>query len=261
MSQNDMLCVTKKEPMISEAVYLAFLPICGYVMSFLYEYSYSIHFRIPIELLEVSVMSSLMMSIALLIATIVFLVILGKLLSWWNKRSDSFKAIMDSPALDFLLFVYLAILCYRSVIGFITVVAVFILRMLYFFIRPAFPYRSIKKYKDRLLALQVKVSPSEALFNVLKNTIGRKNIKLGLIALFVMIICFHVGINEATSKSSFLVTDDNQVVLRRYNDVFVCAPYDPLTYSVSTSFTIIPVDDIDIPLHLKQIGPLSVTTH
>lgn len=251
---------SKKLP-ISEAVILAAISASAYLFAFLYERAFMAYFGIPIQFVNVNLVTLLTFGAA----TVFFLILSAGL------ANMLFSVLPKHPFLAFYIPRY-------ALLGFLTVIVPFFLyegsrRWLIifciwvvltigFFMIPLIKYRKKGSWVKRYDAAIEEESGEDiqGLYRRIEKRYGVRN--LGLIVFLVMAclgLASSMGEAEAMNQRYFLVLNTNpeMVVLRASGENIICAPFDRKTREVKKSFSILKVaEDPKLVMNLENVGPL-----
>jgi hypothetical protein len=249
---------------ITEGLIITASPIVGYMLSFVYEMGFAGVFKIPPQLITISLTTFFVATGSLfMIALLLFqLSSLGFVVFSDLSTSDSpvyRRFVRLSPG--FLFSVVLLLLTAgthsSAWIGVVGVWAIFIFLE---FVFPCITQRDKVTYLEKLKAQDRLDRRRGDLLDYIAQRIGRPFITIMIFLGLITYLYYFAGYTTALKQSEFLVTDTSpeRVVLRIYGDKMICAPFDRITRTVEKNFVILKMsEDPNVALHLEKIGPLS----
>lgn len=241
---------------ISEGIILSLTPVVAYLLSFTYERGFCDVFGIPFELISINfttifLVTSALISVSFLLFVVIdwIYIILPK-----NRRSNIFPRIT--------LLVIMVFICSLSYgIGWLLFFTLSII-ILFEFILPLIIHRKHKDYQSKLDAQDKLDKEADTLFNIIIQRINPRWILL-LLAIFIMsVISESLGRYKAVKQEKFFVINTSMgpaVVLRIYNEKFICAPFIKETKELQGSFFIINMPtQSELVLTKENIGPFKI---
>lgn len=231
----------RKEYWLSEAILLAIVTAVAYLGAFCYEFDYANFFGIPTHFIEISILKII---ISLCLVAYFALLVLGTSSFLWMflpKKYDKISSVGLPVVLFFVLLLIMNIDIWIKVIlgatGF----------LMGGYMTATHQEKKGKRLFDRIL----------------EKTLGEKlasYVKKGTLYLIVFItISFSVGKATAAWQKKFMVSEDltQTVVLRKYGEILICAPFDSETREIKGQFIIRRMTEIsDLRFTVQSVGPL-----
>ena len=250
--------IKKRPKFFSEAILAVLIPIFGYLLAFTYEAGFCAYFNIPVDFIEISLISVLKITGTLI--TITFLI-------WmFYEFLDSIK-FFNNPigrALDRILIpiilIPIGIYVFDLPWYYILIMYPFIFVL---FVLPLFA-RGIKGYKRKVEYTLNQDLKDEWLIDKLAKKIGPYTV------IFLMFFIVGLGIFSvaggflAKKQRIFMVIKSNPelVMLRKYSKNFICASFDRKKKEIKKNFYLKNVDQIaeqGLQIVVEDIGPLKVS--
>lgn len=247
---------------VSEALFLAGIPALAYAMSFLHEVAYCVRFEIPLNLIQLStttfllVFSGVIRGLWPLLFTInmLFLPVVRMLGGGPIQRRLGRLAV-----LAFLL-MGIALLAKPPLLAMAVLWGCFIVAGFFEFVFPFITERRTTGYVAKLAAQDTtdqQINDGADLAIILLGS--RRFIIATIFALLIM--SYARGMGDSINQRRFLIPESHPdtVVLRHYGDYFILAKVDRTTATVRPHFVLLPVDS-GTQLLLQDIGPLALAT-
>jgi len=233
-------------------------------LTFQYEKGFTSYFGIPPQFISVGLLNVLYGAV-LLLAFIYLVVSLGNLSVAFIPTKYTGEPVFVRRTLNVgitLLPAFAVAYLHNNRIWWLIFVVGASLIIFANFVLPVFRNKTESSYIKKLEAEERKkrrdVTP-----NLLNLTAPRLGAKLSLVIWYSLMSIFLAGAAgeaAAESQKEFLVTTlapTNEVVLlRRYSDELIFAPFDRKTLQVQKTFLIVKVQDLKTLLTLESIGPL-----
>jgi len=252
---------TKKYGWITEGLILALIPVLGYFFAFQYEAGYATYFKYPKELILIGLPQIVIATITLWTGSIVIFMFVESIIMMIPKtqRGLSDGIIKFLPLLGFF-------------VGFLLVYGwgrawpflfVFVMIGIPEFILPLFTQKDKKTYSEKIEAdwdSEWRLRESKDAFSWrLVKLVGHKNIVL-VINIFIAAQLVQTAGEVVASRQMRFFTMSNspeKVVLRIYDDKFICADFDRKTKTVWGDRLIFDSKEQGtFNLKLESIGPL-----
>jgi len=243
---------------------IAITPIAvalGYIVAYLYELGYCNVFGIPTEFISpdttnvlVAVSKVFLSAVSLFWVAYVFITMTTK-----PKRRGPIRHRFILLMIIGLIYIAFAIDYPSARREWYFIIPILIIFILLLFIGPAITHRTVKGYRNRLIA-QDKINVATNPINYIERHIGRSTVIILLLLLPWIALPYFNGETDATEQENFLVpsTYQSSVVLRIYGDNLICAELDPQGDKLTGNFFMISMDDEPRPyLRLQEIGRLA----
>lgn len=126
-----------------------------------------------------------------------------------------------------------------------------------------FLLRKKKSFKEKLQQIEDELINDTDNFDWFSHLSRRLNYETRILLLIILMIPFIgylIGNGEAMKQKEFQIicTNENAVVLKKYNDIFVCAKFNKKTKQLSDSLVLIKLTESEpIILITEKIGPLN----
>jgi len=231
----------RKEYWLSEAILLAIVTAVAYLGAFCYEFGYANFFGIPTHFIEISILKII---ISLCLVAYFALLVLGTSSFLWMflpKKYDKISSVALPVVLFFVLLLIMNIDIWIKVIfgatGF----------LMGGYMTATHQEKKGKRLFDRIL----------------EKTLGEKLasfVRKGTLFLILFItIAFSVGKGTASWGKKFMVLEDlpQTVVLRKYGEILICAPFDSETREIKGQFIIRRMPEMSkLRFSVQSVGPL-----
>jgi hypothetical protein len=243
----------------SEGLMLAALTASGYLFAFYYEKGFAGYFRIPASFINVSLSNILIFGSAFVgfLIFMFFIINYGIMLFPWHLNP-----VLQSRmySLFALIIVDIAFIYFFGIANIqqwiIPVISTLIIGAIEFGL-PLITQRGQRSYIDKLAAQDVTDKQHVTGLEFLARRVG---IVPHLFLLYILIgvaSSESMGNGEALKQTEYLVTNNNEVVLRIYGDTAIIAPFDRTTKEVNTTFTLIKLaTDSNAQFSLEKLGTL-----
>ena len=243
----------------------AFMPVYGYYSSYCYEKGFCKQFGIPHSFIEIS-LSDVLKTIGILIPIILLFYAGAEIL--FQARASKNPIIRGLGRIFWIIFAFIVILMFVGwdkiiFYAFLTVLGI---EVFIEFIKPLFA--GFKGYKKKLESQQVENEKDVLLFDaILTEVIERIGGITSLIMFFLifsLLLVGPVGEKHARNQKSFLVIESapELIILRKYDQNFICSPFDRKKKEIKQTFYIKSVDQIGqqgLQVVVEDIGPLKVS--
>ena len=243
---------------------IAITPIAvalGYIVAYLYELGYCSVFGIPTEFISpdtthvlIAVSKVFLSALSLFWVGYVFVMMTSK-----PRRRGPIQRRLILLLIIGLIYIAFAIDYPSARREWYLIIPIFVLFISLYFIAPAISHRSMKGYRNRLIA-QDKANVATNPINYIERYIGRSLVIIVLLLLPWVLLPYFNGETDASEQQDFLVpsTYQNSVVLRIYGDNLICAELDPQGTKLTDRFFTMSMDDEPKPyLSLQEIGRLA----
>lgn len=246
---------------VPEGIFLGLISASAYFFTYTYERGYARYFGIPIELISVSLNTTLLF-FTIIFGFFGFLFMVLELSTPLLKNLNPTILKTVSPVLITLILPIIYIYFF-GLIEWKRWIALLIFCLIIAFFQLIFPLitqRKIKGYVNKLAA-QLEADKRNVNFpSLLANWLGLNPVTLLLLFIFGYFAASTAGLAEAVKKTDFLVTRTNPeiVVLRIYDDLAIGASFNRKTKKLEDKFTFIPIkQDSEIVFELASVGPLT----
>lgn len=250
--------IKKRPKFFPEAILAVLIPIFGYLLAFAYETGFCVYFNIPVEFIEISLISVLKITGTLI--TITFII-------WmFYEFLDSIKFFNNpigralSRILIPIILIPIGIYVFDLPWYYILIMYPFIFVL---FVLPLFQ-KGIKGYKRKVEYTLNQDLKDEWLIDKLAKKIG----PYALIFLMFFIVGLGIlnvaGGFNAKTKMTFMVIKSSPelVILRKYSKNFICTSFDRKKKEIKKNFYLKNVDQIveqGLKIVVEDIGPLKVS--
>lgn len=209
---------------ITESVLLFALPVAATIVAFAYESGYAYHFGIPLELITLNWTVAMLAFLALVTVFQLFAsfgCVLAARLPRWAPIFTTKTALVLSPfvALAGVLLLQHGL---HSKVFWIGVAVIAVLLSLDMLLR-AVAALPIKGFRERFREASSRGENADPL-----RSTSNKFALGAMLVVIALAVAWSTGYSSARDQRRFLVTDipNEQVILRRYGDMFVLAPLD-----------------------------------
>ncbi len=250
---------------LSEGILLAVGSSTAYLLTFQYEKGFASYFGIPPQFVSVGLLNVLYGAILLLVFIYVVFS-LGNLSLIFIPTRYSGEPVFLRRILELgvtLLPAFAVAYLHNNLLWWSLFVGGALLLVFGSFILPLFRNKTESSYIKKLEAEERKKQNTAVTPTLLSLTVPRLGPKLPLILWYSLMSIFLVaaaGESAAQSQREFLVTtlapQSEVVLLRRYGDELIFAPFDRKTSQVQKTFVVVKVQDLKTPLILEAVGPL-----
>ncbi len=256
----------KQKKIIDATILIAIIPAYIYFITFEYEFGYCNHFGIPKYLIEPCLTTILIFATSLFGILFSSVNILGLSLPFFNAVKNENKKHLKGINLLNGIIVVIGILMliiypfsWRILIYFL--IFALLVNLLTWGIPFLFLIRKKKSLKEKLQQIEDE-RPNGGKYYLLSNLLQKfdeKETNFIFILLMIPFFCFFFGDAEATKQKTFqtISTKENTVILKKYNDIFVCAKFNRKTKEISDTLLLVKFSENE-PLSIKteEIGPL-----
>lgn len=232
----------RKEYWISDAILIVLLTAVVYLFAFMYELGYANFFGIPTQFIEITIVKIIIAFCAVASLTLLILGTSSFLWMYVPKKYDRIFAVGLPVVLFFASLLVMNIDVWPLVI--------------------VYALGSIMGYRQTAF-LQPRKGSKQLIYQILDKHLGETYasfVKKGIMWLpFFIVITFSAGRATAAWKKTFLVAEDlpRTVVLQKYGDILVCAPFDRKTKKIEEPFLIRRMTEISgLRFTVQSIGPL-----
>jgi hypothetical protein len=248
----------------SEGLLLAIGSSSAYLLTFQYEKGFASHFGIPPQFVSVGLLNVLFGAV-LLLGFIFLLVSVVNLFVSFIPIRYSEEPVFVRRAVNLgitLLGVFILAYLYNTRLWWSIFVLGSVLLIFAAFVLPIFRNKNESTYIKKLEAEAKKEQGTmyPSIFNWAARRLGSNLPFVFWYSLMSVFIAATAGDMAAGTQKEFLVATlapSNEVVLlRRYNDELIFAPFDRRTSEVQKRFIIVKVADLKVPLTLDEVGPL-----
>lgn len=254
--------------LISVTLLLAIVPAYIYLASFEYELGYCNNFDIPMYLIEPSLNTILIFATTLLGVLISSSKLLGLSLPLIQAATSEKKPhlrginfINGICLFGSVLIIHAYPLSWTLIIVLVSIT--FFLNFITWGLPYLFMLRKKKSFKEKLDEIHegFNYKDNSDLITYLMRNFNAEERSFLLVIIIIPLISYALGDGEAMKQNKFqtLASDKNTVVLKKYNDTFVCAKFNRKKKVLSDSLILIKMSDAS-PLILKteKIGPLKL---
>lgn len=266
MSDSDAKSEIKS--LLISGVGVAAVSVTGYILAFNYEMGYANFFGIPIRFIKLNLIT---IFIAVLGLISVFLFIMGCISIVYpflpKKISSPIYRKLLGLSPFFLIYLGLFII-YGPTWWFYSSVKytliLFTLLVFFDFVWPLLTQREKGTYFEKLEAqesLEHHNQPRTFIGFITSTPKGLRGLRLVFSLLLLLAFAYCIGNSEAIRKKHFLVLKDrkNTVVLRIYDDKYICAPFNRETKQVDRSLIILESSgQNELILNWQKVGPLKL---
>ena len=254
----------KTKELLLSSTFVAAITALGYLITYIYEWSYASRFNIPVALISPSLTTVFAVTVALLavIPAITYARLeLGNITIRIAPKLYPALAI-GSPVLA---------ICAAALVSFslISMFNLFTLGSVLFFIAtfviPIFTQRGKGKYSEKVVAHHKQCLTEYGKWlernRTFRDFLSNYPLFLFLLSAAVLAVPAIVGYGNACCQKDFLVIQDapDTVVLRIYGENMICASYDKTTRTVLPKFVVHKLTgSTGKVMQWQRIGPLSV---
>ena len=252
----------KRLKFLSDAILAAGIPFFGYFLAFNYEKAFCAAFKIPQELIEIELITVVKVT-GMLIGLITTLWIVSEFLhsvKLFESPIGRLICRISIPVIITCIFIFLFDPPLYQIILISIIPAALIFQ---FFIFPLLYGRGIKNYKKKV-EYEINYDLKEDfLVDKFARKIGKNAYLILFLAFMLYISSGLIGGVQAKTWTSFTVIRSNPelVVLRKYSQNFICAPFNREKKEVIKNFIIKSVNSVaeeGSELIIENIGPLKV---
>lgn len=248
----------------SEAALIAFLTAIGYVIAYSFEFGYVTYFKIPSQLIEITI-PSIILSWAIVLA--VALSTISILIFCLSSIDHNNIIHIQMVVTGFFVFINLCILILFNFdweecsLLLVPTAIVLIYKWGWPFIRY---YKEIGSYGDKVAKLMRNDHPSKNPLPTPQNSIASNTLTLIMGSILLIALSFALGHGFAKQEINFYVFESNQpkVILRIYDDKYICAPIDKRARKIKEQYYIVNASSANLnrslSLTLEKVGPLTV---
>lgn len=243
----------KPKRLFDITVFIAIVPAYIYFISFLYEFGYCIYFGIPKYLIEPSLTTILIFATTFFGILFTSSKLLGFSLPFFkaadNKEKTHLRGInLINGICLFGSILMLNVYPWSWELFFILVAITLFLNLLIWGIPLLIVLRKKKPMKEKLQEVEDNYinNPDENdLLVFFLRFLNKSEKNLFLIIITITVFSFFLGNGDAMKQKDFqkISTTKNTIILRKYNDIFVCAKFDNKTKKISDSLTLIKISD------------------
>jgi len=246
---------------LSEGIIIAIASVAAYTLTFLYEVGFLSAFEIPINLIRIN-LDTVLIAISSIFGFMLIIFAIANFLVMLLPESKFIQTKIIRISIILLPFLW-KIFVYKQLGKYLIHLIIAIAIMVFLeFIVPIFQFRKKESYSEKLVADEmVEYEPRSR-----STLLGRIRVVLGpfgyvfFIALFITAgLVYEAGRVKALTKEYFLVLGEssNIVVLRTYNDLLICAPFNRKTKEIEQKLIFKKiVDNTDVIYVREKVGPL-----
>lgn len=247
---------------LSEGLLLASLSVLSYATTFAYEAGYAEYFKIPYQLISVSLTTTIIAAASIIFAMLPLYAISNFLWLLTPKAGDVISSAIRR-------FVKIIIISLIAVMPFAThwqawlAFLVFILFFAFFeFVFPVITNGEKIPYAEKLLAQdQIEQNAKvHLLWHIIDEKVGRWLVDALIYSAIVLGSAYTLGTQNAENKNEFYLNSDkpNDVILAIYGDTIVSAEFDPSKKSIRHPLHIFKVDNnVTLSIKKEKVEPLS----
>lgn len=251
---------TEGRTWLTEGILIAAVPAVAYGMAFTYEYGFASYFHIPVTLIEVG-LSNVFIALGYLLSAIFAMYVLAELVNpFWGKLPAPVRARLRVYIGYTFMVVIVVVLGRASLkeLGFLLIpFAVF---ALFDFGIPAIPQAGTT-YLERVQRGHQADLSYDSVMDKVGKTLGPLFMLTFLVLWGIFYASHTAGKGSARWQKEFWVAplESRVVLLRRYGDVFVLAPFSETAKEITPDFTLFRMGPgSSLQLRRESIGPLSV---
>lgn len=274
MSENNPNSVEEKTTVIEDkpkkifglTFFITIIPAYIYFVSFEYELGYCNYFNIPGYLIEPSITTILIFATTIFGILFSSLKVLGISLPLFKAAEDENKTHLRTINFVNGICIFGTVLMMFAYpisweLLLICLIVTVLMNLLAWGLPFLFLLRQKKSIKEKLQRVEDEYVSSEDKLDWIDHLIKRFNREERMFFILIMLIpfiSFLFGNGEAMKQEKFQIIA-NKVVLKKYNEVFICASFDRKTKILSDSLILVKLSESQ-PLILKteKIGPLNV---
>lgn len=250
-----------KSSWLTEGIVIAGLTVFSYTIAFVFEAGIADHFGIPFEFIEVSLTGIFVAFITLLTGLLIIYVLLEILNPLWVKLSDAIRRRLRLYFGFFFAIIGSLIIAGGSIASLKIILIWFIVMVFIDFIIPALSRKKGKSYVEKVQESHEADLQYDTFFDKLIQNlqIDTRTFKIILFLIFVIFLSFYSGLGKARKQKEFLVlqSDKNQVVLRKYGDIFITTKVDRDKKELTKTFSVYRFDPgKSFSFKTEMIGPL-----
>jgi len=252
----------KRLKFLSDAILAAGIPFFGYFLAFNYEKAFCATFKIPQELIEIELIAVVKVT-GMLIGLITTLWIVSEFLNSVKLFESPIGRLIwriSGPVIITCIFIFL----FDPPLYQIILISIFPAVLIFqFFIFPLLYGRGIKNYKKKVEYEIDYDLKEDYLVDKFARKIGKNAFLILFLAFMLYLSSGLIGAVQAKTWTSFTVIRSNPelVVLRKYSQNFICAPFNRERKEVRKNFIIKSVNSVaeeGSELIVENIGPLKV---
>ena len=252
----------KRLKFLSDAILAVAIPFFGYFLAFNYEKAFCATFKIPQELIEIELIAVVKVT-GMLIGLITTLWIVSEFLNsvkLFESPIGRLIARISAPIIITCIFIFL----FDPPLYQIILISIFPAVLIFqFFIFPLLYGRGIKNYKKKVEYEIDYDLKEDTLVDKFARKIGKNAYLILFLAFMLYLSSGLIGAVQAKTWTSFTVIRSNPelIVLRKYSQNFICAPFNRERKEVRKNFIIKSVNSVaeeGSELIVENIGPLKV---
>lgn len=249
----------------TEGILLAILPVAAYSLAFAFEAGYFNYFGIPMNLVQINLKIVLIVIASISGALFTIFMFANVISIFWPTHSAlQIKFIR----LFIVIMPYLwKFLVYGRMIRYWEIAVGFIgFTVFYEFVWPMFQFRNKKSYLDKLSENEISENKerSKHLIGRLFNSLGTFGSAFVIALLLGSFMSYDAGEAKATTQKEYLTVGEssNIVVLRVYDDMVICAPFNRDAKEIASKFIFRKLGDDPKLMYVREnIGPLKLADY
>lgn len=254
----------RKKLGLTEGLLIASIPVCAYGVALTFEMSYCWYFGIPFQLIEIS-MVDIAKALGLLTFIGFFVFVFIDLISFF-KDIIPFTLIRNFiKVVPLLIMTGIAIFCFREAWEeWAPFASIFILFAAFNFLLPVVSHRKIKGYINKLNAADELDDSVKNLSDWLSTQV-RPHVNIVIASLFIAFTVSYIAGRAFAMRNTYFIVINNpeeKVLLRIYEDKFICAEFNRTDGTIKNDFTVIKLSDSrEIAYHWETVGKLKLIKH
>lgn len=258
----------KITPILSIGILTAVLTAYSYATAYVFEKNFCLQFQIPLSFIEIGV-NELIRTIEVVVP-LIGLIFFSMIISIWIQTSKN-PVIRIVGRSIFPLFIFIM---WYLIMGGSLIVFIIIFLVVWFIyigsdlIFPLLKGWKIKGYKKRLKALEESDSEPKNILDKISDLISDQIGPITFWILFILVFALFffvgpMGKQAAQKQKSFMIIKSKPelVVLRKYSQNYICAPFDRKRKEIEKKFYIksdLQISEDKFEIVTEDIGPLKV---
>ena len=244
------------EKFVTDSIMIALFPVLAYLFTYTFEIGYAKYFKVPIEFVEIDLMTTLKyVSILAMPALLVLLV--------FNMFMFLFHDV-DTPIINefkyrgpfYIYSIAIIIVSLRVKEILIPSISVFLILNAIHFLTPLLSQKGKGPYSEKL-KIQSKNDRKEFCLN---SYMGKYAGLLFVVMLLGSFLSYQCGTASAMGKEVFqTVGNQNTILICKYGERIICAEYNDKDSTISNKLVVMNISEIEnLVLETRDIGRLKV---
>lgn len=255
----------KTNRFLNVTILIAVIPAYIYFCSFTYEQGVCNRFNIPMYLISPNLTTILIFATSIWSVLFSALKMLGFSTSFFRPiQNENKKHLRPVRFINGVFLVIVILMFFAYPLSWTLLWSLLAFGFFLNFLTWGFPFIYLferkKSVAQKISEIQANPDKNDVLNHLLQSLNSRERLFI-LILIIIPFLSFFIGDGEALKQSRFQIIADkpNIVILRKYDDLFICAPFDKQKKLIGDSLILIKLNDTkDLILKTENLGQLRV---